>query len=113
MFKVLESLIVTRNRAILMRTTEEINDAKNKDFYPDYLDIFQTLIHDVWTLRVNETAESIVNSDLAVQLKRMAGNAEKDKLANWLREIETLRENFAVNLNKKIATDALFMRMAG
>jgi DNA polymerase-3 subunit delta' len=113
MLKVLESLIVTRNRAILMRTTEEINDAKNKDFYQDYLDIFQTLIHDVWTLRVSETAESIVNSDLAVQLKRMAGNAEKDKLAGWLREIETLRENFAVNLNKKIATDALFMRMAG
>ncbi len=112
MLKVVESLVVSENRAILMRTTEEMNDAKNKDSYNEYLDILQTLIHDVWTLCLNETSENIVNSDLAIQLKRLAGNAEKNKLASWLKEIETLRENFAVNLNKKIATDALFMRMA-
>ena len=113
MFKVVESLIVSQNRAVLLRTTEEINDAKNKDFYSEYLDILQTLIHDVWTLCLNANPAETVNSDLAPQLKRLAIKAEKHKLASWLTAIETLRENFAVNLNKKIATDALFMQMAG
>jgi len=113
MLKALESLIVSRNRATLLQITEEMNDAKNKDFYLEYLDIFQTLIHDVWTLCLNKTAQNLVNSDLIIQLSALAKTAKKDKLSSWLTQIETLRQKFSVNLNKKISTDALFMRMAG
>lgn len=109
--KVLESLIVTQNRAILLKVAEEMNDAKNKDSYENYLNILQTLIHDVWTLILSKNAENIVNIDLQNQLQRLANNADKNKLSLWLTEIENLREKFAVNLNKKIATDALFMQM--
>lgn len=109
--KVLESLIVSHNRAILLKTAEEMNDAKNKDSYEDYLTILQTLIHDIWLLNLKEDSE-IVSADLKNQLNRLAQQANKNQLAQWLKEIETLCENFTVNLNKKIATDALFMRMA-
>lgn len=110
--KALDSLIITNNRAILLKTGEEMNDAKNKDFYDNYLNILQTLIHDIWLLNLNEDSE-IVNSDIRSIIKRFAQNSEKSRLAEWLKEIEILRENFTVNLNKKIATDALFMKMAG
>lgn len=108
--KALDSLIITNNRAILLKTGEEMNDAKNKDFYDDYINILQTLIHDVWLLNLNEDSE-IVNSDIKSIIKRFAQNSEKSRLGEWLKEIETLRENFTVNLNKKIATDGLFMQM--
>jgi hypothetical protein len=49
---------------------------------------------------------------LKSQIIRFAQQSEKLRLAEWLKEIEILRENFTVNLNKKIATDALFMKMA-
>jgi DNA polymerase III subunit delta' len=111
--KVLESLVVNQNRAILLKVAEEMNDAKNKDTYDDYLNILQTLIHDIWTLSLAENSEQIANIDLKPQLNRFAQKTKGEKLAVWLTQIETLRENFAVNLNKKIATDALFMRMAG
>lgn len=110
MIKVLDSLIHNRNRAILLKTAEEINDAKNKDYYEKFLEILQMLIHDVWTLRLGK--EEIVNVDLKLELLTLAKDAHLKKLAAWLTEIETLRENLAVNLNKKIATDALFMTMA-
>lgn len=109
--KVLESLIVSRNRAVLLKTAEEMNDAKNKDSYDDYLKILQTLIHDIWLLNLNTDSE-IVNADLKNQLVRLAQQSNRNLLAEWLKEIEVLRENFTVNLNKKIATDALFMQMA-
>ena len=110
--KLTESLIVTNNRAVLLKVAEEMNDAKNKDNYDIYLDILQTLTHDIWSLNLHESTENIVNIDLNSQLKRLAQKADRKKLAGWLTEIETFRDNFAVNLNKKIATDALFMKMA-
>lgn len=110
--KTIESLILINNRAVLLKTGEEMNDAKNKNSYEDYLEILQTLIHDIWTLCIDENSSNIVNFDIKPQLVRFAQNIDKKKLASWLLEIETLRENFAVNLNKKIATDALFMKMA-
>ncbi|MGI8493923.1 MAG: ATP-binding protein [Pyrinomonadaceae bacterium] len=111
--KVLESLLSHQtNRVVLLKTAEEINDAKNKEYYENYLDILQTLIHDLWTLRLGEAAEKIVNADLKDKLSRLSQNAEPRRLANWLAEIETLRENLSINLNRKIATDALFMAMA-
>jgi DNA polymerase III subunit delta' len=110
--KVAESLIVNHNRAVLLKVAEEMNDAKNKDFYEDYLNILQTVVHDIWLLNLKNEAE-IINADVKVQLNRLAKNADRKRLAEWLKEIEVLRENFTVNLNKKIAADALFMRMAG
>jgi DNA polymerase III, gamma/tau subunits len=110
MLKVLESLLTKKNRGALLKVSEEMNDAKNKDFYEEYLEILQVLIHDTWSLRLGRT--EIVNADIRPQLESLAAEAENRKLALWLTEIETLRENFAVNLNRKIATDALFMQMA-
>jgi DNA polymerase III subunit delta' len=112
MLKVLESLSGNKNIAALLKTAEEINDAKNKDNYVMFLEILQNLIHDIWILRLGESSEKIINADLKPQLNRLAENFESPKLAKWMTEIELLRENLAVNLNKKIATDALFMQMA-
>lgn len=112
MLKVLESILIKETRSELLRIAEEMNDAKNKDDYETRLDVLQTLIHDVWTMRNRADAKITVNIDLADDLKRFAERADSQKLAAWLSAIEILRERLAVNLNRKIATDALFMQMA-
>jgi len=113
MLKILESILIKENRGELLRIGEEMNDAKNKDDFETQLDILQTLIHDVWTMRNGAGAKILVNVDLINDLKKFAERADNKKLAAWLSEIETLREQLAVNLNRKIAIDALFMQMAG
>jgi len=113
MMQVLESILINENRAELLRIAEEMNDAKNKDAYENNLEILQTLIHDVWAMRSAADAKVLVNVDLINDLKKLAERADNKRLAAWLSEIETLREQLAVNLNRKIATDALFMQMAG
>jgi DNA polymerase-3 subunit delta' len=112
MIKVLQSLLIQENRAVLLKTAEEINDAKNKEHYEQFLDILQTLVHDLWSLTLGGDEFSIINRDYKSQLKILAEKADAKRLAKWLAEIETMRELFAVNLNKKIAADALFMQMA-
>lgn len=98
--------------AALMRTSEEITDPKAKDSYGDSLDILQTLIHDIWSIGKRRNAP-IVNFDLRVDLEQLSRAADPKRLTVWLEEIETLRENLNFNLNRKLATDALFMTMAG
>ncbi|MGI9034638.1 MAG: ATP-binding protein [Pyrinomonadaceae bacterium] len=112
MLAALKSLLAKRDRAALLKIAEEMGDAKNKDFYKTYLNILQTLIHDVWILRLKQPEEIIVNTDLKPELKLLAENADSKILASWLAEIEVLRENLKVNINRKIAADALFMQMA-
>lgn len=109
MIKVLHG-IYKQNRAVLLRTTEEICDAKLKDDYETYLIILQTLIHDVWILK--NGAENVVNVDVGSQIRGLSAAFTSKALANSITEIETLRENLTVNINKKIATDNLFLKMA-
>ncbi len=112
MLKVLESVLIKEDRAELLKIAEEMNDAKNKDEFETRLDILQNLIHDVWTIRSGAGEKLLINLDIIADLQKFAGKSATKKLAAWLAEIETLREKLAVNLNRKIAADALFMQMA-
>ena len=112
MLRIITNALETGDRAAMLRIAEEMNDSKNKDLFEENLDILQSLIHDVWTLSVSNDAERVVNTDLADKLTLMAKNAHSADLPAWLNAIDTIRENLAVNINKKIAADALFMAIA-
>ena len=77
MFKVLQSLLQTNDRAVLLQTAEEMNDAKNKDDYEKHLDALQTLIHDIWTLKLG--GAEIVNADLKNHLERVCRKRRQQK----------------------------------
>ena len=100
------------NRRELLAGSEEMADAKNKDEYEENLGILQGLIHDVWLLRNGADESGILNSDIKSELSQLAETASAPALALWLGEIETVQENFIVNINRRIATDSLFVKMA-
>ena len=111
LLRVLQDAIENRDRVSLLHAAEKLNDAKNKDNFENNLEILLTLIRDVWTLALGGNSDKIVNIDLISDLHRLAEDAETHRLAGWMEEIELLRESFAVNVNRKIATDALFLGM--
>ncbi len=111
MLGVVRNAIETGDRAALLRVSEEMNDAKNKERFEQNIDILESLIHDVWTLGVSSDADRLSNTDVADELSKLAMNARTLDLPAWLREIEMMRDNFAVNINRKIAADSLFMTM--
>lgn len=112
MMNALQSLDGKPNHLSLLKIGEEITDAKNKDDYEFYLEILQTLIRDVWAIKTGAPDKSFVNVDLRPALQKLALNSDSRRLAAWLSEIENLRATLAVNVNRKIATDALFVEMA-
>lgn len=112
MLTVIKSAIQTRDIATMFRIAEELNDAKNKDKFESNLDILESLIHDVWSLKVTGDTSRIANTDVTDDLSSLAADAARADLPSWLAEIETMRQNLAVNINRKIAADALFVSMA-
>lgn len=113
MLSVLSEAIGSGDRAALLRTAEEINDAKNKDHFEEYMDILQSLVYDVWSIRTSGDPARIVNSDLSPVLSELAKKAEHSDMPKWLADIDTIRQNLIVNINRKVATDSMFVSMAG
>lgn len=112
MLGILESLS-ERRLGRLLQSSERLNDAKNKDDFEANLSILESMIRDAWLLKLGREESSLANCDIAPQLAPLAANFNTSSLAAWLTEIETIRGNFAVNINRKIASDAIFVKMAG
>jgi len=113
MLAVVEAGTQGRDRTVLLRAAEEMGDARMKDDYEPRLDILQSLLRDTWQLKKGRGKESLINADLYERLLQCAENASADELTAFMAGIEKLRENLIVNINRKIATDALFMSAAG
>ncbi len=96
--------------ASLMLSAEVLADAKFKDEFLERLDSLQTLVRDIWTISLG--ASVIVNADIRPALNNIAAGFDAQRLADWIREIEILRERQILNLNRKISADALFVKMA-
>jgi DNA polymerase III subunit delta' len=110
MMRVLEALALTGDRNQILNVSEELNSAKYKDDYEAMLGIFEGLIRDAWRLALG--AEDIVNEDLRGPLGKIGEKLDSRNAARWITETELLREQLIVNINRKVATDALFLSMA-
>lgn len=104
--------VVGRGRADLvglLNASEMLGDAKFKDEFNDRLDLLQTLVRDVWTIRLGGDP---VNSDIRPKLAGLAAHLDAPRLAGWIGEIDLVRERQVLNLNRKISADALYLGMA-
>jgi DNA polymerase-3 subunit delta' len=112
MLGVVEALTTGGDRVRLLRAAEELGDAKNKEEYEPRLDALEILIRDLWLLSLGVGEDRLVNHDLRERLARLAAGMRPARAARWLARIEELRGQLAVNINRRAATDALFLTMS-
>jgi DNA polymerase-3 subunit delta' len=113
MLKVLHTLVLSNDRAQLLRSAEQLNEAQYKDEFEERLDVLETLIRDAWMLSLGVETSRIVNEDLSAELKEIAQKLDPSRAGEWILQIEDLREQLIVNVNRKVTTDSLFLVMAG
>jgi len=111
MLDVLTSAVFDKGRASMLQTAELMNDAAHKEDYEKMLGVLEILIHDVWLI-VQSSSANVVNFDIIDKLTELAENGDISDFSIWLEAIEILTGNLAVNINRKTATDALFLKMA-
>jgi DNA polymerase-3 subunit delta' len=113
MLKVLHALVLSNDRAQLLRSAEQLNEAQYKDEFEERLDVLETLIRDAWMLSLGVETSRIVNEDLSAELKEIAQKLDPARAGDWILQIEDLREQLIVNVNRKVTVDSLFLVMAG
>jgi DNA polymerase-3 subunit delta' len=113
MLEVLRALTVTNDRAQVMRSAEALAGAKDRHEFEARLEALEILIRDAWAVGLERPSETIVNGDLLKELQQIAAAMSSAQAAAWLCKIEELRGTLEVNINKKIASDALLLMMAG
>lgn len=112
MLEVLRALVLTGDRVQLMRSAEGLAAAKDRDAYEQRLEVLEVLIRDAWALALDRPSETIVNGDLLKDLQQIAVEIRSEQAGKWLSQIEELRGTLEVNINRKIASDALLVSMA-
>ncbi len=112
MLQVLSALAISGDRSRLLRLAEEMNDANHKDDYELALEILETLIRDALMISLGVDAKHLVNADLADQLAKVGDRIDSTRAISWISQIEEVREQLLVNINRKPATDSLFLSMA-
>ena len=113
MLKVLNALVVSDDRAQLLRSGEQLNEAQYKEEFEERLDVLETLIRDAWMLSLGVETSRIVNEDLSAELKEVAQKLDPKCAGDWILQIEDVREQLIVNVNRKVTVDSLFLVMAG
>ena len=112
MLAALNALAATNDQAQLLKSAEELNEAQHKDHFEERLEVLETLIRDAWMSSLGVESERLVNEDLLPELDKMSKKLDPERAATWILQIEDMREQLVVNINKKIATDALLLAMA-
>lgn len=112
MVEVIRAGLVTGDISSMLQTSELINDAKNKDRYEDTIAILELLVRDVFALAKGADQASIANADIADCLMDLSIEATTVAIERWLTDLEELQFNYLVNVNRKVATDGLFVKMA-
>jgi hypothetical protein len=96
----------------LLHSSEALAAAKDRREYEQKLDALEILIRDAWGLALGRPSGTIVNEDLLDSLQQVATRMKSTQAGAWLKQIEELRGTLEVNVNRKIASDALIMAMA-
>lgn len=112
MMAVVNNIIGRADTATLLKISEEMNDAKNKDGFETEVDMLESLLHDVWRIAKTGDHSTIVNTEYSATLTNLAEQISNESIPSWIGSIEKLRRELNVNVNRKVATDSLFVSMA-
>ena len=113
MMRLLAAALEGRGPAAGLKIAEAMHTAKDKGIFEENLDILQSLIHDVWGLKVSGGSSHVVNSDLESELRTLSNLSGSIDLPAWLETIDMVRADLQININRKIAADALAVTMTG
>src|SRR5882724_9928099 len=110
MLDVLELLTRNRNTVKLVKFAEALGRRERED-YENGLDILCSLLRDVTVLIADTSSEQIANEDIREQLQGYADAVDITTISRWFDNIEEVRRDLRVNINRPVSTESLFLKL--
>lgn len=110
--RAIEAIATGREREELLRLSETWSDPKRKDDFENALNNFEIIVRDIWRLALGGGSNDelqIVNEDARAQLAQLSARISPRAAADLLRRTDKLRRELQVNINRRVATDALLV----
>ena len=111
LLELLELLAKGQDRFRLLKAAEYIGK-KERDEFEKELDLFMSLLRDVFLLAGGSEQSQIVNVDVADRLQQLAGKIGLSRVTVWSEKIGDVRKSLRININRQIATESALLAMA-
>ncbi len=111
LIELLELLMSGNNRVRLVKAAEHYGK-QEREAYEKMLDLMLLLLRDIFRLAALGTPDGIINIDVEDRLLTLAEKIGLPRVTTWVRQIDELRANLRININRQIATEAAFLNMA-
>ena len=111
LIELLELLMSGNNRVRLIKAAEHYGK-QERETYEKMLDLMLLLLRDIFRLAALGTPDGIINIDAEERLLTLAEKVGLPRVTSWVRQIDELRANLRININRQIATEAAFLSMS-
>lgn len=105
------SISGNRGLADALKLSNQLSGLKNAGEYVDALELLESLIRDLLLTRQG-LRERLTHADIADEISCISETVPIPRLTAWIEEVESLKASLRFNINKKVGTDALFVKMS-
>jgi DNA polymerase-3 subunit delta' len=108
LLEIIELLAAGDNRYRLLKAAEYLGKLEREGFERK-LEMLTALLRDIFWLAAGGPPQSLVNLDVADRLELLAQRLSLRRLTAWAEKLDELRANLRLNINRQVATEALFL----
>jgi DNA polymerase-3 subunit delta' len=107
--ELLESLALSKDSTLLMGAAEFLGRKLEREQFQDHLDVLNSMLSDVFRLKVGEPADSLINADVCQRLQRIADQVRMEQVIEWTEKIQEILLSLARNVSRQLAMESMLI----
>lgn len=111
LIELLDLLATGGNRPRLLKAAEFLGKKEREDFEKE-LELLTMLLRDLLLLAGGQSSAQIVNIDAVDRLQPLAAKVGLPRVITWSEQLNELRRNLRININRQVAMEALLLQLA-
>ncbi|HSE97953.1 MAG TPA: DNA polymerase III subunit delta' C-terminal domain-containing protein, partial [Blastocatellia bacterium] len=109
MIELVEAFSIRRDAVRLINAAEHLGRKLEREAFEAHMEVLLVLLADLFHLKLDASADSLVNADVSDRLARVAEAVTLDQIMGWVEKIEELLQDLVRNINRTIALEGMFV----
>jgi len=110
LLEMLESLALAKDSARLTAAAEFLGRKLERDQFQDHLEVLNSLLSDVFHLKVGGPADVLINADASRRLQRIADAVQMEQIIEWTEKLQEILLSLARNVNRQLAMESMLIK---
>ena len=93
-----------------MSAAEYLGRKLERDQFQDHLEVLNSLLSDVFHLKVGGPADVLINADASRRLQRIADAVQMEQIIEWTEKLQEILLSLARNVNRQLAMESMLIK---